>query len=756
MDTKQGTNKKNSLLIVDDDTSNLVELVHILQSDYTVYTAKDGESAINRAKKSLPDLMLLDIHLPDFDGFEVCKLIKDSETTKSITIIFTTGASDNESERAALSAGAVDYIRKPFDETIVKQRVRNQIQIINLKKELIETIQKSSDTEATKAKLFTHLSSEIKTSTNTIIGVSELLKQHKDLPRDIMRGLDKMHQSCEYLQKVVDETILSATEIRTVSTLPSEEKIEYDPMPYGKVLVVDDFETNLHIAKGLMKLYRLQIDIVKSGREAIQVIEDGNVYDVIFMDYLMTGMNGIEATKHIRSIGYKHPIVALTANAAIEQAEVFFGEGFDDFISKPIDIKQLNLVLNRLIRDKQPTEVIEAARQKKYVDGVLDNETLTNTLLKESFIRDATYAIETIESVIYNGWREKEENLKIFIIAVHGVKNSLNCIGEVELGEKANTLEIAGRSNDFEKIEKETKGLLTGIKFILDSFESEKGDDVEDDIGELQTILKRIRKMCMDYDRKGIIDSIHNIKKASFESKETFDIIKNHVLHSEYAEAEAVANSFLTELSQRAEDLSRNKLISQYLQQKKIQGIDIVGGLERYDKDENVYLRILKSYVTSISIMLESIHDVTVETIDEYRINVHGIKGASQDILAHEIACAAELLENAAKANDLKYINTHNKDLLVLIRNFANEYKNVISEINKKYPKPTHKRPNKDCLKKILDACKNYDLNQIDTEMTKLERYEYKIDNDLVEWLRINVDMVRFKQIVEKLSEYVL
>jgi CheY-like chemotaxis protein len=83
---------------------------------------------------------------------------------------------------------------------------------------------------------------------------------------------------------------------------------------------------------------------------------------VIFMDHIMPLMDGVETTRHIRDFGYTHPIVALTANAMTENMEFFLDNGFDDVVIKPIDIRLLTSVLNRYVRDKQPPEVLEAAR----------------------------------------------------------------------------------------------------------------------------------------------------------------------------------------------------------------------------------------------------------------------------------------------------------------------------------------------------------------------------------------------------------
>jgi len=125
-----------------------------------------------------------------------------------------------------------------------------------------------------------------------------------------------------------------------------------EPMPYGSVLIVDDVEMNLFVAKLLMRPYELKIDTASSGYEAIGIIKGGNVYDIIFIDHMMPKMDGMETTKILRGLGYGHPIIALTANAVVGQTELFLSNGFDDFISKPIDIKILNVALKKYIRDK--------------------------------------------------------------------------------------------------------------------------------------------------------------------------------------------------------------------------------------------------------------------------------------------------------------------------------------------------------------------------------------------------------------------
>jgi diguanylate cyclase (GGDEF)-like protein len=124
------TEDKSSVLIVDDEKTNIAALTHMLSPEYKVYAAKNGQDAIELANEYLPDVILLDIVMPEMDGFEVIAKLKNSERTREIPIIFITGLNNPEAEEKGLSLGASDYISKPFVSSIVKLRVQNQIQIM--------------------------------------------------------------------------------------------------------------------------------------------------------------------------------------------------------------------------------------------------------------------------------------------------------------------------------------------------------------------------------------------------------------------------------------------------------------------------------------------------------------------------------------------------------------------------------------------------------------------------------------------------
>ena len=131
MDTKQ----KNHILIVDDEKMNIEILSGILYPEYAVYMAKNGSTALEIADKYVPDIILLDIIMPDMNGFDVLAALKASDKTRHIPVIIITGLDSVEDEEKGLSLGAADFIPKPFSPVVVQSRVKNHIQLVKLRGE---------------------------------------------------------------------------------------------------------------------------------------------------------------------------------------------------------------------------------------------------------------------------------------------------------------------------------------------------------------------------------------------------------------------------------------------------------------------------------------------------------------------------------------------------------------------------------------------------------------------------------------------
>ncbi len=128
--------KRQTVLIVDDIPSNLLILKTILGDEYDIELAPGGREALETIESNPPDLILLDILMPEIDGYEVCERLKADEKTRSIPIIFLTSLSEAKDETRGFDAGAVDYITKPFSAPVVKARVKTQLSLKRTQEEL--------------------------------------------------------------------------------------------------------------------------------------------------------------------------------------------------------------------------------------------------------------------------------------------------------------------------------------------------------------------------------------------------------------------------------------------------------------------------------------------------------------------------------------------------------------------------------------------------------------------------------------------
>jgi len=122
--------KKYSILIVDDERSNIIELTEMLNEDYEIFVVRDSRETLLTAETNDPDVILLDILMPEMDGYEVIEALKKSVKTRDIPVIFITGLDSIDAEEKGFALGAVDYIPKPFHSSIVKIRIKNQINIL--------------------------------------------------------------------------------------------------------------------------------------------------------------------------------------------------------------------------------------------------------------------------------------------------------------------------------------------------------------------------------------------------------------------------------------------------------------------------------------------------------------------------------------------------------------------------------------------------------------------------------------------------
>ncbi|MCL2074830.1 MAG: ATP-binding protein [Betaproteobacteria bacterium] len=301
-------------------------------------------------------------------------------------------------------------------------------------------------------------------------------------------------------------------------------QIVREPMPYGSVLVVDDVESNLYVAEGLLSFYELNVEIAFSGFSAIEKVGAGKTYDIIFMDHMMPLMDGIEAAQKLRAMGYKGAIVALTANALVGTAEMFKQNGFDDFVPKPIDVRKLDAVLNRYVRDRHPEEA--GKYQAKTEEIEQDELAPIHPKIIDSFRRDAKKAIIALQEAIAKG------DIKRFTTTVHGMKSGLANIREHEQSALAFELETAGRKGDMEFIVANTDSFIQSLQGLIEKFSTAESlnEDVTEDTEYLTAGLLNIKIACENYDDRPAYAALSRLNEKPWKPETSVMLLKIHDL----------------------------------------------------------------------------------------------------------------------------------------------------------------------------------------------------------------------------------
>ena len=275
--------------------------------------------------------------------------------------------------------------------------------------------------------------------------------------------------------------VTGRTRIDTVKEY--EEEIHFIA-PSVKILVVDDIDINLQVAVGMLEPYGIQTDVCLNGKEAIGAIKS-NDYDLIFMDHMMPEMNGVEAVAIIRGMDKKYsdlPIIALTANAIVGAREMFLENGFNDFLSKPIETGKLNNVLARWIPSEKwelvNKDVYASWEEEPFVSISIDDVDIADGVSHSGgsiksylnilavFCKDGRAKIDELANCLKSG------NLPLYTTYVHALKSACANIGANKHSEEANALEAAGLKQDLSFIEKHNSVFVANLKKLLDDVEA--------------------------------------------------------------------------------------------------------------------------------------------------------------------------------------------------------------------------------------------------------------------------------------------
>ena len=336
--------------------------------------------------------------------------------------------------------------------------------------------------------------------------------------------------------------------------------------PDAHVLVVDDVDTNLNVAKGLLSLYEVQTTLCNSGVEAIETLASRK-FDFVLMDHMMPEMDGIETTKRIRAMGdsdpyFKNlPIIALTANAVVGTRELFLANGFDDFLSKPVDMAKLNATLAKWTpREKQNKPNLKTPLKSSTglgltIGGLDDRKGIANTggtvegFIKtlNVFVSDGQKKAEEIKACLVKG------DLNLYTIYVHALKSSAACIGADKLSAGAEALEAAGNAKDMGFIQEYTSKLLTDLECLIANINNTLGfglgaGDSTIESAELVQGLSGLKVAIEGMDLRGIRVATRNLDPYCSNPKIGADVktILSNTLVGDYDHAISLIDTLLS------------------------------------------------------------------------------------------------------------------------------------------------------------------------------------------------------------------
>ena len=321
------------------------------------------------------------------------------------------------------------------------------------------------------------------------------------------------------------------------------------PMPYAKILVVDDVQTNLDVARGIMKPYGMQVDCVTSGAEAVRLVRAAQPkYDAIFMDHMMPDMDGMEAARIIRTeidsdYARNVPIIALTANAIASNEAIFLKNGFQAFLSKPIDIMKLDATLRQWVRNKAlefPQSTAFSPGQVAGIDWQVglrrfggDKDVYLSIL--RSYTDHTDQLIERIRNV-------SAETLADYAILVHGIKGSSYGIEAREAGKQAEELEFAAKAGNLQFVRQYTPIFIESLERLLTSIRQHcqstdaKTEEKASRFAPDETLLQQMKEAAENFKIDTMEEIIDSLERFKYETQAELVIwLREKVKQMEFA-----------------------------------------------------------------------------------------------------------------------------------------------------------------------------------------------------------------------------
>jgi len=321
--------------------------------------------------------------------------------------------------------------------------------------------------------------------------------------------------------------------------------------PSARLLVVDDIQPNLVVAEGLLTPYKSRVDLCSSGVRALELVKQQS-YDLVFMDHMMPEMDGIETVKRIRKWEKEQQkgetggirIVALTANAVSGMKEMFLNEGFDDFISKPIETLRLKEIMKKWISPEKQVEkkeeiiMTDNKKEEKVgqpnifngfdiggIDLKKGQEMFPNNKYLDvlrAWCMHTPALLEKLRTLAAGSLQD--EDMGEYTIAVHGLKGSSYGICAQSVGKKAEDLEAASRRKEIEFVKAHNGILLDEAAALHQNLEKLLASAAENSTAKPSAkspdpeLLKQLLDACKQFKSSLMEEILEKIDKFQYES----------------------------------------------------------------------------------------------------------------------------------------------------------------------------------------------------------------------------------------------
>jgi signal transduction histidine kinase len=270
------TKKQPLLLIVDDIPENLRILGHIFrEEDFQIAIAANGQRALALAQSKIPDTILLDVQMPEMDGFEVCKILKETESTKNIPVLFLTAKNSQEDILRGFELGAVDYIPKPFNQKELIARVKTHIELKQAREQAENYAAELHEMVATKDRFFNIIAHDLISPFNAILGFTDSLKREAaTIDRDELQLFaNLLNEAAENSYKLV-QNLLEWSRLQT-------KKMSFEPA------MLSLQETVTEIIKQLTgQAITKNIEIVSNVPDGLSVFADSYMISTVIRNLL--------------------------------------------------------------------------------------------------------------------------------------------------------------------------------------------------------------------------------------------------------------------------------------------------------------------------------------------------------------------------------------------------------------------------------------------------------------------------------------